>query len=104
MYKSCVLAVSGGIVTSSHTYNRLINGCHTIWLQASAEDHMARVRAQGDLRPMEGHLQAMDSLRDILKERALDYERADVYLNTSNAREPIVLRSLLELIKQFGDE
>ena len=64
---------------------------------------MARVRAQGDLRPMKGHLQAMDSLRDILKERALDYERADVCLNTSNAREPIVLRSLLELIKQFGE-
>ena len=104
MHKTCILAVSGGIVTSSHTYNRLINGCHTIWLQASAEDHMARVRAQGDLRPMKGHLQAMDSLRDILKERALDYERADVCLNTSNAREPIVLRSLLELIKQFGDE
>ena len=63
---------------------------------------MARVRAQGDLRPMKGHGQAMDRLRDILKARKLDYGRADVRLNTSNAREPIVLRSLLEIIRQIS--
>lgn len=98
----CILAVAGGIVTNREIYNRLINGFHTIWVQASPEDHMARVRAQGDLRPMKGHGQAMDRLRDILKARRLDYGRADVRLNTSNAREPIVLRSLLEIIRQIS--
>ncbi len=98
----CILAVAGGIVTNREIYNRLINRFHTIWVQASPEDHMARVRAQGDLRPMKGHVQVMDRLRDILNARKLDYGRADIHLNTSNAREPIVLRSLLEIIRQTG--
>lgn len=97
----CILAVAGGIVTNREIYNRLINGFHTIWVQASPVDHMARVRAQGDLRPMKGQVQVMDQLRDILKARRLDYGRADIRLNTSNAREPIVLRSLVEIIRQI---
>ena len=36
------------------TFNLLLSHCTTVWLQADPEDHMQRVIAQGDMRPMAG--------------------------------------------------
>jgi len=78
-----ILAVAGGIVAVPETYERLLSRFHTIWLQATPEEHMARVRAQGDYRPMTGNPEAMQQLRSILKDRETAYGRADIRLETS---------------------
>ena len=66
-----VLAVAGGIVGNPETYATLLARYHTIWIKAAPQDHMERVRAQGDLRPMAGNPAAMDQLRQLLERRAM---------------------------------
>jgi XRE family aerobic/anaerobic benzoate catabolism transcriptional regulator len=78
-----VLAVGGGVVAEDETYRLLLNKCYTVWLKANPEDHMARVIAQGDLRPMAGNSQAMQDLRRILAAREPLYSRADAVIDTS---------------------
>lgn len=77
-----VLAVPGGIVQSA-TYDRLLRSCRTIWLQARPEDHLERVRAQGDTRPMQGSADALSRLKTILRERESAYRRCDFSIETS---------------------
>lgn len=78
-----VIDTPGGIVTEAATFNLLLSKCYTIWLTASPEEHMNRVIAQGDLRPMAGNKQAMDDLRLILQERTPFYAKADLLFDTS---------------------
>lgn len=82
-HDAMVLATPGGIVSDPATYNLLLEQCVTIWLQARPEEHMARVVAQGDLRPMAGHAEAMDDLRRILDSRSALYAKADITFDTS---------------------
>ncbi|MEM9011093.1 MAG: helix-turn-helix transcriptional regulator [Pseudomonadota bacterium] len=78
-----VLAVGGGIVGDEETFARVLTRFHTIWVTTSAAEHMERVRAQGDMRPMAGNPQAMIQLRQILKSREAKYRQADYRLDTS---------------------
>ncbi len=78
-----VMTVGGGIVSEPETYNLLLQSCFTVWVKASPDEHMARVVAQGDLRPMQGRAEAMNDLRRILGAREPLYEKADVTLDTS---------------------
>ena len=78
-----VLAVAGGIVSAPETFNYLLRNYHTIWLKADPEDHMGRVRKQGDERPMAGNPEAMAELRNILRDRDALYNSADIVINTS---------------------
>lgn len=78
-----VLAVAGGIVAEANTYEMLLRSFHTIWLQAKPEEHMERVRAQGDGRPMAGNPAAMNDLRSILESRQQLYANAELTFNTS---------------------
>ena len=86
IYPEAVIATPGGLVSDAATFNLLLAHCTTVWLQASPEDHMQRVRAQGDLRPMAGNAgnrEAMDDLKVILAGRAAFYSKADYRLDTS---------------------
>ncbi|MGH8517772.1 MAG: helix-turn-helix transcriptional regulator [Panacagrimonas sp.] len=78
-----VIDTPGGIVSEAATFNLLLTKCYTIWLTAAPEEHMNRVIAQGDLRPMAGNKQAMDDLRLILQERTPFYAKADLLFDTS---------------------
>ena len=78
-----VIAVPGGLVSDSSTFDLLLSSCRTIWLQAKPEDHMQRVVEQGDLRPMAGSEEAMDDLKSILATRSPFYARAQHQLATS---------------------
>lgn len=78
-----ILSVGGGVVAETATFNYLLAQCYTVWLQARPEDLMARVVAQGDLRPMSGNVEAMADLRRILEARAPLYGKADVAIDTS---------------------
>ncbi len=83
IYPEVVIATPGGIVSDAATFNELLAHCTTIWLQASPEDHMRRVAAQGDMRPMQASPEAMDDLRRILAGRSAFYSKADLVLDTS---------------------
>ena len=67
----------------SATFNQLLSHCTTVWLQADPEDHMKRVLAQGDLRPMAASKQAMEDLKGILAGRAAFYSKAQYKIDTS---------------------
>ncbi|MFM7523579.1 MAG: helix-turn-helix transcriptional regulator, partial [Betaproteobacteria bacterium] len=81
-----VIATPGGIVSEPATFNLLLTHCYTVWLRATPEEHMSRVLAQGDRRPMAGNREAMDDLKRILESRAQFYSKADQTLNTSGVQ------------------
>ena len=83
IYTDVVIATPGGIVSDSATFNELLSHCTTVWLQAAPEEHMSRVIAQGDTRPMAANPEAMEDLRRILEGRREFYSKADHVLNTS---------------------
>jgi len=93
-----ILAVSGGIASQPDTFNYLLGHYTTIWLQAAPEDHMQRVRAQGDMRPMAAKPNAMRELRAILHSREQQYMRADEVLDTAGCSVEESLAGLLQLI------
>ncbi|MCX7141324.1 MAG: helix-turn-helix transcriptional regulator [Proteobacteria bacterium] len=79
-----VIATGGSIVSEPGTYDLLLSTCRTIWLKAQPEEHMARVVAQGDTRPMTGNREAMEDLHRILRGRNALYGRADVTIDTAH--------------------
>jgi XRE family aerobic/anaerobic benzoate catabolism transcriptional regulator len=83
LYPEVVIATPGGLVSDPATFNRLLSHCTTVWLQAEPEDHMRRVQAQGDLRPMAASQQAMEDLKGILLGRAAFYSKAQFRVDTS---------------------
>jgi XRE family aerobic/anaerobic benzoate catabolism transcriptional regulator len=71
------------MVSDVATFNLLLSACTTVWLKAEPEDHMQRVVAQGDMRPMASSKEAMEDLKQILKGRAAFYSKAEITINTS---------------------
>ncbi len=78
-----VIATPGGLVSDTAALAVLLKRCTTVWLQATPEEHMSRVLAQGDKRPMKGNREAMTDLRRILKEREAFYAKANMTFSTS---------------------
>ncbi len=83
IYPEAVIATPGGLVSDPATFNLLLAHCTTVWLQADPEDHMKRVSAQGDTRPMASSREAMDDLKSILAGRAAFYSKAEFKVDTS---------------------
>ena len=100
IYPEAVIATPGGLVSDAATFNQLLSHCTTVWLQAAPEDHMARVAAQGDLRPMAASREAMDDLRQILAGRAAFYSKADMTLNTSAASLDDSFQALRKMVRE----
>lgn len=98
-HERLVMAVAGGLVEQPATFSKVLERCHTIWLKADPTEHMERVRAQGDLRPMAGNPKAMTQLREILLARESRYCQADYHLNTSGKRVDESVADLCELIE-----
>jgi len=80
---AAVITTAGGIVANPETYALLLRRCHTIWIKARPEEHMSRVMAQGDFRPMAQNREAMADLVAILEARRADYARAEAEVDTS---------------------
>jgi XRE family aerobic/anaerobic benzoate catabolism transcriptional regulator len=83
IYPDAVIATPGGIVSDPATFNLLLAHCTTVWLYADPEDHMKRVLAQGDTRPMAASREAMEDLKTILAGRAAFYSKAEFRVDTS---------------------
>jgi XRE family transcriptional regulator, aerobic/anaerobic benzoate catabolism transcriptional regulator len=82
-HEAAVITTAGGIVSDRESYALLLRRSHTIWIKARPEEHMSRVMAQGDFRPMAQNREAMADLVAILDARGPDYARAQAQLDTS---------------------
>ena len=100
IYPEVVIATPGGLVSESANFNLLLTHCTTVWLQADAADHMGRVAAQGDMRPMAGSREAMEDLKRILEGRAAFYSKADMAINTSGRSEDQAFAALRTSVRQ----
>jgi XRE family aerobic/anaerobic benzoate catabolism transcriptional regulator len=96
-----VLAVAGGIVDHHESYEFLKRNFLCVWLRASPEEHMARVIAQGDRRPMAGNPDAMADLCRILRTREAAYAEADASLDTAGRELDVSAAELAALIERL---
>ena len=94
-----ILATGGGIVAEPLTFDRLLTSFFTVWIKAAPEEHMSRVRRQGDLRPMGNDRTAMAELVTILSSREPLYERARAVVDTTGASIETSLEALLATIR-----
>lgn len=102
IYPEVVIATPGGLVSDSANFNLLLSHCTTVWLQADAADHMGRVAAQGDMRPMAASREAMEDLKRILEGRSAFYSKADLAINTSGRSEDQAFNALRASIRQHS--
>ena len=98
-HEAAVITTAGGIVSNPETYALLLRRAHTIWVKARPEDHMSRVMAQGDFRPMAQNREAMADLVAILDARRPDYARAEAELDTAGDGMESSFAKLLGLAK-----
>jgi len=101
---ACVIATGGSIVSEPETYELLLGQCFTVWLRAAPEEHMRRVRDQGDTRPMAGSSEAMSDLKRILETRHTLYARGDAAVDTSNRSSDAALDALISAINDARRE
>ena len=99
-HEAAIITTAGGIVADAETYALLLRRTHTVWIKARPEDHMSRVMAQGDFRPMARNREAMGDLLAILDSRRTDYARAEAELDTSG---DAVEQSFAKLLQTVTD-
>ena len=97
-----VLAAAGGLVTEPETFRFLQAHFHTVWLKAAPDEHMQRVRAQGDERPMAGNPKAMEELNALLRGREALYGSAAATVDTSGKSVAQSGAELAEAVRALG--
>ena len=85
-----IIEVGGSAVLHPDAWSLLERHSHIIWLSATPDEHLSRVTAQGDLRPMEGHQNALGELQRILASRRSFYARADQQVDTTKGLQEAV--------------
>jgi XRE family transcriptional regulator, aerobic/anaerobic benzoate catabolism transcriptional regulator len=98
-HDAAIITTAGGIVSNPETYALLLRHTHTIWIKARPQEHMSRVMAQGDFRPMAANRQAMADLVAILDARRADYARAEAEVDTSGDAVEQSFAKLLRIVE-----
>jgi len=94
----CVLVPGGSVVTDAETWELIKRRCFTVWLHATPEEFMKRMRRQGDLRPMQGRPSAMDELKTLLARREALYAESDLKIRTTNQSPAAVIGQIVKAI------
>ena len=102
-HEAAVIATAGGIVSNPETYALLLRRTHAVWIKARPDEHMRRVMAQGDFRPMAQNREAMSDLDAILEARRADYARAQAELDTSGDAVEESFRNLVSIVGRYVD-
>jgi XRE family transcriptional regulator, aerobic/anaerobic benzoate catabolism transcriptional regulator len=102
--EAAVITTAGGIVSNPETYALLLRHAHTVWVKARPEEHMSRVMAQGDFRPMAQNRAAMADLVAILEARRADYARAEAEVDTSGDAVEQSFAKLLRIVTPWIGE
>jgi XRE family transcriptional regulator, aerobic/anaerobic benzoate catabolism transcriptional regulator len=95
-----VIATPGGLVSEAATFTQLLSHCTTVWLQAAPADHLKRVTAQGDMRPMAASKEAIEDLKSILAGRAAFYSKAQLRVDTSAQGLEATFAALRHVVRQ----
>jgi XRE family transcriptional regulator, aerobic/anaerobic benzoate catabolism transcriptional regulator len=95
-----VIATPGGLVSEAATFTQLLSQCTSVWLQADPVDHLKRVTAQGDMRPMAASKEAMEDLKGILAGRAAFYSKAQLRVDTSAQDLAATFASLRQVVRR----
>ncbi len=103
-HEAAIITTAGGIVSNLETYALLLRRAHTVWIKARPDEHMSRVMAQGDFRPMAQNRAAMADLVAILEARRADYARAEAELDTSGDAVEQSFAKILRIVKPFMRE
>jgi XRE family transcriptional regulator, aerobic/anaerobic benzoate catabolism transcriptional regulator len=103
-HEAAIITTAGGIVSNPETYALLLRRAHTVWIKARPNEHMSRVMAQGDFRPMARNPAAMADLVAILEARRADYARAETELDTSADAVEESFAKLLHIVTPFVQE
>ncbi|HTA47473.1 MAG TPA: helix-turn-helix transcriptional regulator [Bryobacteraceae bacterium] len=94
-----VLATGGSLVSEPGTFERLLSSCFTVWVRTSPQEHMQRVIAQGDMRPMSNNRDPMSDLERILAEREVLYSKADIQVDTAGHSLDESLEALIQSLR-----
>lgn len=94
-----VIAAGGSIVDAPETYARLLGACRTVWLRATGAEHLRRVRAQGDARPMRGRPRAAEEIEELLERRSSDYARCELALDTTGREVDAIVATIRERLE-----
>jgi XRE family transcriptional regulator, aerobic/anaerobic benzoate catabolism transcriptional regulator len=97
-HEAAIVTTAGGIVADPDTYALLLRRTHTVWIKARPEEHMSRVMAQGDFRPMAQNREAMADLVAILEARRADYARAEAEVDTAGDAVEQSFAKLLQVV------
>src|SRR5271154_285961 len=103
-HEAAIVTSAGGIVSNPETYALLLRRAHTVWIKARPEEHMSRVMAQGDFRPMAQNRGAMADLVAILEARRADYARAEAEVDTSDASLEQSFANLMRVVTRLVGE
>ena len=101
IYPEAVIATPGGLVSDPASFNLLLAHCTTVWLQADPVDHLRRVTAQGDMRPMAASKEALQDLKNILDGRQPFYSKAQFAINTSAQDEEATFSLLRSTVRGY---
>jgi XRE family transcriptional regulator, aerobic/anaerobic benzoate catabolism transcriptional regulator len=94
----CVLVPGGSVVTDPETWGLIKARCFTVWLHATPEEFMKRMRRQGDLRPMQGRPSAMDELKALLSRREPLYGESDLKIKTTKKSPAAVIGQIIKAV------
>ncbi len=100
-YRYVVVEAGGSLVSEKETYDLLRTNYFTVWVRASPEEHLERVRSQGDVRPMKSSRRPLEDLKLILKDRSADYRLADYQLKTTNRNIDDCVKELVEVVGRY---
>lgn len=95
-----LFAASSGVVAEPVTYDLLLTSFFTVWVRARPEEHMARVREQGE-GPALPSDQTVEELAAVLASREPLYARSRSALDTSGATPEESAGELVQLIEHY---
>jgi XRE family aerobic/anaerobic benzoate catabolism transcriptional regulator len=70
-------------VCDTASFELLLAHCHTVWLKATPEEHLARVLGQGDRRTLPTDREALEDMKSMLASREGRHAKADMSFDTS---------------------
>jgi len=94
----CIFAPGGSIVTDEESWSLIKRRCVTVWLHATAEEFMKRMRKQGDMRPMQGRPAANAELKALLSRREPLYAESQFTVKTTGKSPSAVTSEIIKAV------
>ena len=96
--RSCVMTTGGSLVTDAESWALVQRRCFTVWLHATPQEFMKRLRRQGDIRPMKDRPSAMAELKSLLAGREPLYARAALMIKITNKSPAKVVMQIIKAV------